>query len=115
MTTTMTDETYEFSAPRSFDFINGETEEDQRKAELWFESVLSYGPSPFMARFKIGRSMKVETSHDLGEAEVLQKEMELLDSMIARCVSEDITQCETVPVPGEGEGMVTEVNVTTEY
>lgn len=42
---TMIDEAYEFSAPRFFDFINGETEEDERKAELWFDSALSYGPS----------------------------------------------------------------------
>lgn len=43
--TTMIDETYEFAAPRFFDFINGETEEDMHRAELWFESTLSYGPS----------------------------------------------------------------------
>ena len=42
---TMIDETYEFLAPRFFDFINGETEEDARRAELWFDTALSYAPS----------------------------------------------------------------------
>lgn len=43
--TTMVDETYEFLAPRWFDFINGETEDESRRAELWFESALSCAPS----------------------------------------------------------------------
>ncbi|MCD7466858.1 hypothetical protein HAX54_003901 [Datura stramonium] len=38
----VTDEIYEFSAPRFYDFINGETEEDMRKAELWFDITSSY-------------------------------------------------------------------------
>lgn len=42
---TMIDETYEFSAPRFFDFIKGESEEDSRRAELWFETALAYAPS----------------------------------------------------------------------
>lgn len=108
-TMTMIDETYEFSAPHFFDFTNGETEEDQRKAELWFESALSYGPSPFMARIKTGRSIKVEALCDFGEAEASQKETELVDSATASCVSEDTTQCETAPTPEKGEGMVAEV------
>lgn len=109
-TMTMIDETYEFSAPHFFDFTNGETEEDQRKAELWFESALSYGPSPFMARIKTGRSIKVEALCDFGEAEASQKkETELVDSVTASCVSEDTTQCETAPTPDKGEGMVAEV------
>ena len=45
MTTTMIDEAYEFSAPRFYDFIKGETEEQLLKAELWFDSALSYAPS----------------------------------------------------------------------
>ncbi|KAI3439860.1 uncharacterized protein J3R85_004271 [Psidium guajava] len=105
---TTIDETYEFSAPRFFDFISGETEEDQRRAELWFESALSYGPSPFMTRIKTGRSIKVEALCDFGEAEVSQKETELLDSMTVHCVSQDMTRCETGPVPDKGDGMVTE-------
>lgn len=39
------DETYEFSAPRFFDFIRGETDEEMQKAELWFDKALSYAPS----------------------------------------------------------------------
>lgn len=39
------DEAYEFSAPRFFDFIEGETEAEMRVAELWFDSALAYAPS----------------------------------------------------------------------
>jgi len=42
---TVMDETYEFSAPRFFDFIKGETDEESLKAELWFDTALSYAPS----------------------------------------------------------------------
>lgn len=42
---TMIDDAYEFSAPRFFDFIEGESEEDKRRAELWFDSALTYAPS----------------------------------------------------------------------
>jgi targeting protein for Xklp2 len=41
----MIDEAYEFSAPRFYDFLKGETEDEVRKAELWFDSALSYAPS----------------------------------------------------------------------
>jgi hypothetical protein len=44
-TTMMIDEAYEFSAPRFYDFVKGESEEDVRKAELWFDSALAYAPS----------------------------------------------------------------------
>jgi targeting protein for Xklp2 len=44
-TTTMIDEAYEFSAPRFYDFVKGETEDDVQKAELWFDSALAYAPS----------------------------------------------------------------------
>ena len=39
------DEAYEFSAPRFFDFMNDESEDDIRSAELWFEISQSYAPS----------------------------------------------------------------------
>ncbi|XP_065873090.1 protein TPX2 isoform X2 [Euphorbia lathyris] len=65
---TMIDETYEFSAPRFFDFTVGESEEDMRKAELWFEKGLSYAPSPFMPKIKSTRSFKVESMCDFSEA-----------------------------------------------
>jgi len=48
------DETYEFSAPRFYDFINGETEEDVRNAELWFENTDSYAPSRMSSFFLTG-------------------------------------------------------------
>ncbi|KAK4438720.1 protein TPX2 [Sesamum alatum] len=35
----MIDEAYEFSAPRFYDFICGETDEDVRNAELWFDNA----------------------------------------------------------------------------
>lgn len=41
----MVDEAYEFRAPKFFDFIVGETEEEKKKAELWFETACSYAPS----------------------------------------------------------------------
>lgn len=43
--TTIIDETYEFSAPRFFDFTKEESEVEIRKAELWFHTALSYAPS----------------------------------------------------------------------
>ncbi|XP_042494669.1 protein TPX2 [Macadamia integrifolia] len=70
---TMIDETYEFSAPRYFDFINGESEEEKGKAELWFESALSYAPSPFMPRIKTGRSVHIEALCNFSDAEQMQK------------------------------------------
>ncbi|GFZ05643.1 targeting protein for XKLP2 [Actinidia rufa] len=69
----MIDEAYEFSAPRFFDFTNGESEEDMRKAELWFETALSYAPSPFMPKIKAGRSVQLESLCDFSEAEQSQK------------------------------------------
>ncbi|XP_068654038.1 protein TPX2-like isoform X2 [Aristolochia californica] len=55
------DEAYEFSAPKFFDFINGETEEEMRTAELWFERDHSYAPSPFMPRIKKERAVQPES------------------------------------------------------
>lgn len=39
------DAAYEFAAPQFYDFTYGETDEDVRNAELWFETSLSYAPS----------------------------------------------------------------------
>ncbi|KAL9666836.1 hypothetical protein QQ045_001179 [Rhodiola kirilowii] len=66
--TMITDEMYEFSAPRFFDFIAGESDEAMRRAELWFESALSYAPSPCMPKIKVGRDVVVEPMSDFGEA-----------------------------------------------
>lgn len=41
----MIDQAYEFSAPRFYDFTSAETDEDVRKAELWFEDAGPYAPS----------------------------------------------------------------------
>ncbi|KAG9439196.1 hypothetical protein H6P81_019361 [Aristolochia fimbriata] len=54
------DDAYEFSAPKFYDFINGETEEEMRAAELWFQRDHSYAPSPFMPRIKKERSVLPE-------------------------------------------------------
>ncbi|CAL9764673.1 unnamed protein product [Musa acuminata subsp. burmannicoides] len=67
------DEAYEFSAPRFFDFINGETEEYIKTAELWFETSLSYAPSPFVPRIKEGRSIQIDSLCDFGNVEKEQK------------------------------------------
>ncbi|CAN1844472.1 Protein TPX2 [Linum perenne] len=63
------DEIYEFSAPRFFDFTRSESDEEARKAELWFDNTLSYAPSPLMPRIKTGRSFKIESLCDFTEAD----------------------------------------------
>ncbi|GLT86859.1 hypothetical protein SLE2022_049730 [Rubroshorea leprosula] len=98
---TMIDEVYEFSAPRFFDFIKGESEEDTREAELWFDNALSYAPSPFMPRIKTGRSFKVETLCNFSEvADEMQKTSES-DSAATHCNSVDKPQMEPLPEPKE--------------
>ncbi|XP_059277002.1 protein TPX2-like [Lycium ferocissimum] len=67
------DEIYEFSAPTFYDFIDEETEEDTRKAELWFHITTSYAPSPFMPKIKnASRMVQLETLCDFTDAEELQ-------------------------------------------
>jgi targeting protein for Xklp2 len=39
------DEGYEFCAPKFFDFVCDETEEEIRAAERWFEASASHAPS----------------------------------------------------------------------
>lgn len=88
-TMTMIDEVYEFSAPQFFDFTKGESEEEMRKAELWFESALSYAPSPFMPRIKAERSFKVESLCNFSEAaDQIQKAWESSDSTSTDCSKE---------------------------
>ncbi|XP_024984991.1 protein TPX2 isoform X2 [Cynara cardunculus var. scolymus] len=41
---------YEFEAARFFDFKREESLEEAREAEMWFDSVESYPPSPFAVR-----------------------------------------------------------------
>ncbi|KAB1209897.1 Protein TPX2 [Morella rubra] len=73
---TMIDEAYEFSAPRFYDFVKEETEDDVRKAELWFDSALTYAPSPCMPRIRTGRSFTVESLCNFNEADQIQKTSE---------------------------------------
>ncbi|KAL0732284.1 hypothetical protein Bca4012_008493 [Brassica carinata] len=63
------DQTYEFCAPRWYDFVNGETEDEARRAELWFQSALSCAPSPSVPRIKARRSFKVEAMCSFNEEE----------------------------------------------
>ncbi|CAG7909000.1 unnamed protein product [Brassica rapa] len=67
--TAIVDQTYEFLAPRWFDFVNGETEDEARRAELWFASALSCAPSPSVPRIKGRRCFKVETMCNFNEEE----------------------------------------------
>ncbi|CAF1923604.1 hypothetical protein Bca4012_069652 [Brassica carinata] len=67
--TAIVDQTYEFLAPRWFDFVNGETEDEARRAELWFASALSCAPSPSVPRIKARRCFKVETMCNFNEEE----------------------------------------------
>ncbi|KAK1280417.1 Protein TPX2 [Acorus gramineus] len=73
------DEAYEFSAPHFFDFVNGETEEDVKKAEHWFVTALTYPQSPFMPKIKGSRSVQVESVmcdfEDVAETQVQVVEM----------------------------------------
>ncbi|CAN1351408.1 Protein TPX2 [Linum perenne] len=76
---TMIDEVYEYSAPRFFDFTREESDEEARKAELWFDTALTYAPSPFMPRIKTGRSFKVESMCDFTEADQNPKVSHLVE------------------------------------
>ncbi|XVE92739.1 hypothetical protein REPUB_Repub01dG0125500 [Reevesia pubescens] len=97
-TATMIDELYEFSAPRFFDFMKEESEEETRKAELWFETALSYAPSPFMVRIKAGnRSLHVESLCNFSEADQMQKASESSDAAAPNSNSEDKPQAEVEP------------------
>ncbi|KAJ0052364.1 hypothetical protein Pint_02297 [Pistacia integerrima] len=97
MSVVMIDETYEFSAPRFFDFIKGESDEEMQKAELWFDKALSYAPSPFMPRIKTDRSFTVESLCNFSEAaDQIQKASESSDSNATNCPSEMKQQPELI-------------------
>ncbi|XP_022764096.1 protein TPX2-like [Durio zibethinus] len=97
-TETMIDELYEFLAPRFFDFMKGESEEDTRNAELWLETALSYAPSPFIVRIRAGnRSFHVESLCNFSEADQMQKASESSDATTPNCNLEDKPQAELVP------------------
>ncbi|WOK91848.1 protein TPX2-like isoform X1 [Canna indica] len=67
------DNTYEFCAPKFFDFNNEETEDDIKRAELWFKRSLSYAPSPFMPRIRESRSIQIDNVCNLGDVDHEQK------------------------------------------
>ncbi|XP_039046340.1 protein TPX2-like [Hibiscus syriacus] len=97
-TATVIDELYEFSAPCFFDFIRGESEDEARTAELWFETALTYAPSPFMDRIKAGsRSVHVESLCNFSEEDQMQKNSESSDATAPNSNLEDKIQDELVP------------------
>ncbi|VVA28483.1 PREDICTED: TPX2 [Prunus dulcis] len=124
MTTKMIDETYEFSAPRFYDFIKDESDDDKRQAELWFDAALPYAPSPFMPRIKAGRSFTVESMCDFSEAEEMQKNLESSSELKAHDKSvETKPQSELIPaevkvdiIPrvAKEESNVSQANVSTD-
>lgn len=70
----MIDADYEYSAPRFFDFILGETEDQMREAQLWFDTALTYAPSPFMHKVKTTRAVQLESLCDFKGSEISQKQ-----------------------------------------
>lgn len=65
------DEAYEFLAPRFFDFIKEESENDKGSAEIWFDSSLSYPPSPFIPKITTCEEAKeVACTQETGSTEV---------------------------------------------
>ncbi|KAJ6366613.1 hypothetical protein OIU77_003072, partial [Salix suchowensis] len=95
----LVDETYEFSAPKFYDFVKGESDEDSRNAELWFDVTASYAPSPFMPRIKTGRSFKVETLCDFSQADQSFKVAESSDSKATDSSSDINSQSQVMPLP----------------
>ncbi|KAK9075100.1 hypothetical protein SSX86_003419 [Deinandra increscens subsp. villosa] len=65
---------YEFDAPKFFDFIEGETQDQIRQAQLWFDTALTYAPSPFMHKIKTSRNVQLDSLCDFTESEISQKE-----------------------------------------
>ncbi|XP_044965658.1 protein TPX2 isoform X1 [Hordeum vulgare subsp. vulgare] len=64
------DEAYEYRAPKYFDFVVDETEDDIRAAERWFQAGASHAPSPFAPRIKESRAeVKIDALCDFADAE----------------------------------------------
>lgn len=64
------DEAYEYRAPKYFDFVADETEDQVRAAERWFEAGSSHAPSPFAPRIKESRAaVKIDGLCDFTSAE----------------------------------------------
>ncbi|KAK8648099.1 hypothetical protein V6N13_128861 [Hibiscus sabdariffa] len=112
--TVIVDELYEFSAPCFFDFVKGESKDEARTAELWFEAALAYAPSPFMARIKAGsRSVNVESLCNFSEEDQMQKASESSDATAPNSNLEDKTQAELVPDKVKEEVKPSEAMVET--
>ncbi|CAA3028854.1 TPX2 isoform X2 [Olea europaea subsp. europaea] len=86
------DAAYEFAAPQFYDFTYGETDEDVRNAELWFETSLSYAPSPFMPRIKSSRSVQLQSLCDFDEEEQPEKAVEPLESTTSNTVEDSSSE-----------------------
>ncbi|KAL8101218.1 protein TPX2-like [Apium graveolens] len=50
------DPDYEFDAARYFDFCTAESFTESTRAEIWFESLRGYPPSPFARRLQLGEN-----------------------------------------------------------
>ncbi|MCD9560224.1 hypothetical protein HAX54_018723 [Datura stramonium] len=94
------DEAYEFSAPRYYDFIDEETEEETRKAELWFQITTSYAPSPFMPKIKTGRMVQLESLCDFTDAEESQDNTRPAAELTSSECKEEVTPNLIIPEPG---------------
>ncbi|KAM7503421.1 hypothetical protein LguiB_002325 [Lonicera macranthoides] len=118
----MIDEDYEFSAPKFFDFIEGETEEEMIKAQLWFDSALSYAPSPFMPKIKASsRSVKLESLCDFSESEVQKGSEPSEETTTSNNVKESTlgpekkeTRSQSEEMPAETKEEVTPIEVKEE-
>ncbi|KAL1199596.1 Protein TPX2 [Cardamine amara subsp. amara] len=95
-TTKLIDEGYEFTAPQWYDFfLNGETKGDKKRSEIWFESALSYAPSPSIFRIKARRSFKVESMCSFNEEEEEDKSLKATkESFEQVAVSSNLTKKE---------------------
>ncbi|CAN1230985.1 Protein TPX2 [Linum perenne] len=96
------DEIYEFSAPRFFDFTRSESDEEARKAEIWFDTTLSYAPSPLMPRIKTGRSFKIESLCDFTEADQIPEVAHfssITSLKVGSCVVKEQTKTEAYCTP----------------
>uniref|UniRef100_A0A0D9WZ96 TPX2 C-terminal domain-containing protein n=1 Tax=Leersia perrieri TaxID=77586 RepID=A0A0D9WZ96_9ORYZ len=77
------DEVYEFCAPKFFDFVNDETEEEISAAERWFEASASHAPSPFAPRIKESRAeVKIASLCDFADAEPAPKEVAVVEAPV---------------------------------
>ncbi|KAL2924788.1 Protein TPX2 [Bienertia sinuspersici] len=110
-TSIVIDETYEFHAPRFYDFINGESELDVRNAELWFDTAGSHAPSPFMMRVKAAaRSVQLSSLCDFGDAQQTTKPSESLEPTNAssNALNESLSKAEQTSSGSQHIGVLTE-------